>query len=85
MHEFRPTRIWFLRAAIWASQVYQANKSQYFRRSRRHNWTSEHWYYGKIYGTPRKVIARAIKHLIGKGKIKRRWVEQDGEDLPFWN
>jgi hypothetical protein len=58
------------------------NNSQYFRSSRRHNWTSEHWYYGKIYGTPGKVITHAIKQLIAEGKIKRRWVEQDGEDLP---
>ena len=58
------------------------NNSQYFRSSRCHNWTSEHWYYGKIYGTPGKVIARAIKQLIAEGKIKRRWVEQDGENLP---
>ena len=38
-------------------------------------------YYGKIYGTSRKVIARAIKQLIAERKIKRRWVEQDGEDF----
>jgi hypothetical protein len=43
------------------------------RKSRWHNWTSEAWYFGRIYGTSRKVTVRAIEELIAEGKIKRSW------------
>jgi hypothetical protein len=42
-------------------------------RSRYHNWTSEAWYFGRIYGTTRKVTAHAIEQLIAEGKIKRKF------------